>query len=66
MIQRISAVCAPAGTSNFFSANDSLTGGGNYWALWLFGWTFSNTAATVMSGAVAERTQFRCVCPRHP
>ncbi|KAL4459131.1 hypothetical protein ABPG75_013996 [Micractinium tetrahymenae] len=41
----------------FFSIGSPDTG--SYWALWFFGWAFSATSATVVSGALAERAQFR-------
>lgn len=46
------------GTSNFFSS-DSSSYGSTYFAQWLFAYGFSATASTIVSGAVAERTQFR-------
>ena len=48
-----------AGHANFFSSTSGLTGG-TYWSFWLFSWAFSATSTTIVSGAVAERLQFRC------
>ena len=48
------------GAYNFFSSEASATGG-TYWAFWLWNWAFSATAATIVSGAIAERLQFKCV-----
>ncbi|KAI3424104.1 hypothetical protein D9Q98_009465 [Chlorella vulgaris] len=47
------------GYHNFFSADANDTSQTTYWAFWLYGWAFSATAATVVSGAMAERTKFR-------
>ncbi|KAL4427117.1 hypothetical protein ABPG77_001121 [Micractinium sp. CCAP 211/92] len=41
----------------FFSANSPDTGA--FWAFWFFGWAFSATSSTIVSGALAERAQFR-------
>ena len=49
----------PPGHSNFFSSDAAETAKGSYFANWIFSWAFSATAATIVSGAVAERLQFR-------
>lgn len=49
----------PAGYHHFFATNPSSP---TYWASWMFGWAFSATSATVVSGAMAERARFRWDC----
>lgn len=44
------------GAGNFFSSN---VHDPTYFARWIFGFGFSATAATIVSGAVSERVQFR-------
>jgi Amt family ammonium transporter len=45
------------GSSGFFLAGVDATGF-NY-AHWLFNWAFCATSSAIVSGAIAERTQFR-------
>ncbi|PRW61429.1 ammonium transporter [Chlorella sorokiniana] len=44
------------GYHNFFASSPSSA---TYWASWMFGWAFSATSATIISGAMAERARFR-------
>ncbi|KAI3431805.1 hypothetical protein D9Q98_010558 [Chlorella vulgaris] len=46
------------GAFNFFSS-EADANGGTHWALWLFNWAFAATSATIVSGAIAERLQFK-------
>lgn len=47
------------GAFNFFSSNAEASSQLTYWALWLWNWAFASTAATIVSGAIAERLQFK-------
>lgn len=49
--------CTCAGYHYFFSAGSPDTG--TFWASWFFGWAFNATSSTIVSGALAERAQFR-------
>ena len=54
---------SPAGYHNFFTS-DVPANPGLFWATWLFGWAFASTSSTIVSGAMAERTKFRCASQR--
>lgn len=47
------------GLENFFTSNAALNSTPTYWSLFFYGWVFAATAATIPSGALAERCQLR-------
>lgn len=45
------------GTGNFASADAAQVNMPGYWRTWMFGWVFCAVSVTVVSGALAERSQ---------
>lgn len=52
-------LCLSIGLQNIAMSASDVTSNSKFFAHWLFQWAFAATAGTIVSGAVAERCQFK-------